>query len=139
MDLHTQGFLDALARIDTRKGKMKQQSLRASILADVSIFATTALQQPQFIRGESVVPVSGKVLYPDDYAALVDASLDGWLTAGRFHDSFERALSKYVGARSALFVNSGSSANLVALRALISPKLGKKRLMPGNEDISVAG
>jgi CDP-6-deoxy-D-xylo-4-hexulose-3-dehydrase len=138
MDLHTQGFLDALARIDTRKGKMKQQSLRASILADVSIFATTALQQPQFIRGESVVPVSGKVLYPDDYAALVDASLDGWLTAGRFHDLFERALSKYVGARSALFVNSGSSANLVALRALISPKLGKKRLMPGDEVITVA-
>jgi CDP-6-deoxy-D-xylo-4-hexulose-3-dehydrase len=138
LDLHTQGFLDALGRIDARKGKMKQQSLRASILSDVSTFATTALQQPQFIRGESVVPVSGKVLYPDDYAALVDASLDGWLTAGRFHDSFERALSKYVGARSALFVNSGSSANLVALSALTSPKLGKKRLMPGDEVITVA-
>ena len=138
MDLHTQGFLDALARTNTRKGKMKQQSLRASILSDVSTYATTALEQPQFIRGESVVPVSGKVLYPDDYAALVDASLDGWLTAGRFHDLFERALSKYVGARSALFVNSGSSANLVALSALTSPKLGKKRLMQGDEVITVA-
>jgi CDP-6-deoxy-D-xylo-4-hexulose-3-dehydrase len=107
-------------------------------LSDVSTYATTALEQPQFIRGESVVPVSGKVLYPDDYAALVDASLDGWLTAGRFHDLFERALSKYVGARSALFVNSGSSANLVALSALTSPKLGKKRLMSGDEVITVA-
>jgi CDP-6-deoxy-D-xylo-4-hexulose-3-dehydrase len=123
---------------EKREGKVNQESLRSSILSDVSTFATTALQQPQFIRGESVVPVSGKVLYPDDYAALVDASLDGWLTAGRFHDSFERALSKYVGARSALFVNSGSSANLVALSALTSPKLGKKRLMPGDEVITVA-
>jgi CDP-6-deoxy-D-xylo-4-hexulose-3-dehydrase len=121
-----------------REGKVNQESLRSSILSDVSAFATTALQQPEFIRGESVVPVSGKVLYPDDYAALVDASLDGWLTAGRFHDSFERALSKYVGARSSLFVNSGSSANLVALSALTSPKLGKKRLIPGDEVITVA-
>ena len=117
---------------------MNQVNLRSSILSDVSKFATSALQQEPFIRGKSVVPVSGKVLYPDDYAALVDASLDGWLTAGRFHDSFERALSKYVGARSALFVNSGSSANLVALSALTSPKLGKKRLMPGDEVITVA-
>jgi CDP-6-deoxy-D-xylo-4-hexulose-3-dehydrase len=121
-----------------REGKVNQESLRSSILSDVSAFATTALQQPEFIRGESVVPVSGKVLYPDDYAALVDASLDGWLTAGRFHELFERALSKYVGARSSLFVNSGSSANLVALSALTSPKLGKKRLIPGDEVITVA-
>jgi CDP-6-deoxy-D-xylo-4-hexulose-3-dehydrase len=77
-------------------------------------------------------------LFPADYEALVDASLDGWLTAGRFHDSFQRALSKYVGARSAIFVNSGSSANLVALSALTSPKLGKKRLLPGDEVITVA-
>jgi CDP-6-deoxy-D-xylo-4-hexulose-3-dehydrase len=96
------------------------------------------LEKPAFIRGESAVPVSGKVLFPADYEALVDASLDGWLTAGRFHDSFQRALSKYVGARNAIFVNSGSSANLVALSALTSPKLGKKRLLPGDEVITVA-
>jgi CDP-6-deoxy-D-xylo-4-hexulose-3-dehydrase len=77
-------------------------------------------------------------LFPDDYASLVDASLDGWLTAGRFHDLFQRALSKYVGARNAVFVNSGSSANLVALSALTSPKLGKRRLLPGDEVITVA-
>jgi CDP-6-deoxy-D-xylo-4-hexulose-3-dehydrase len=96
------------------------------------------LEKPAFIRGKSAVPVSGKVLFPADYEALVDASLDGWLTAGRFHDSFQRALSKYVGARNAIFVNSGSSANLVALSALTSPKLGKKRLLPGDEVITVA-
>jgi CDP-6-deoxy-D-xylo-4-hexulose-3-dehydrase len=117
---------------------VNQDQLRASILKEVSRFAEVQLEKPAFIRGESPVPVSGKVLFPADYEALVDASLDGWLTAGRFHDSFQRALSKYVGARNAIFVNSGSSANLVALSALTSPKLGKKRLLPGDEVITVA-
>lgn len=91
-----------------------------------------------FIRGESSIPVSGKVLYPEDYVALVEASLDGWLTAGRFHELFERSLARYVGVRNALFVNSGSSANLVALSALTSPKLGKRALKPGDEVVTVA-
>ena len=117
---------------------MNQDQLRASILKEVSRFAEAKLEKPAFIRGESAVPVSGKVLFPADFEALVDASLDGWLTAGRFHDSFQRALSRYVGARNAIFVNSGSSANLVALSALTSPKLGKKRLLPGDEVITVA-
>jgi CDP-6-deoxy-D-xylo-4-hexulose-3-dehydrase len=117
---------------------VNQDQLRASILKEVSRFAEAKLEKPAFIRGESAVPVSGKVLFPADFEALVDASLDGWLTAGRFHDSFQRALSRYVGARNAIFVNSGSSANLVALSALTSPKLGKKRLLPGDEVITVA-
>ena len=91
-----------------------------------------------FIRGETAVPVSGKVLDADDYVALVESSLDGWLTAGRFHEEFERGLARYVGVRNALFVNSGSSANLVALSGLTSPKLGKKALKPGDEVITVA-
>ena len=95
-------------------------------------------QIPKFVPGESSVPVSGKVLDGSDIAALVDASLDGWLTAGRFHDDFERALAKYVGVRNALFVNSGSSANLVALAGLTSPKLGKRALKAGDEVITVA-
>jgi CDP-4-dehydro-6-deoxyglucose reductase, E1 len=78
------------------------------------------------------------VLDPDDFAALVDASLDGWLTAGRFHISFERALARYVGARSSMFVNSGSSANLVALSGLTSPKLGRRALKAGDEVLTVA-
>lgn len=88
--------------------------------------------------------MSGKVLDPEDFAALVDACLDGWLTAGRFHPKFERALARYVGARDAVFVNSGSSANLVALSALTSPKLGKGKrfgkrpLQPGDEVLTVA-
>jgi CDP-6-deoxy-D-xylo-4-hexulose-3-dehydrase len=110
---------------------------RSEILNLASSFFDS-IASPRFIAGESAVPVSGKVLDGTDIAALVDASLDGWLTAGRFHDDFERALAKYVGVRNALFVNSGSSANLVALAGLTSPKLGKRALKAGDEVITVA-
>lgn len=111
---------------------------RSAILNDVKAFAAEQLAPRVFVPGESPVPVSGKVLDADDYAALVDSSLDGWLTAGRFTEQFQRALAKYVGARSAVFVNSGSSANLLALSALTSPKLGKRALKPGDEVLTVA-
>ena len=111
---------------------------REGIFSAVRQFAEEKLQTSAFVPGESVIPVSGKVLDPEDFVALVDASLDGWLTAGRFHTDFERALAKYVGSRSALFVNSGSSANLVALSGLTSPKLGKRALKPGDEVLTVA-
>lgn len=111
---------------------------REDIFAAVRAFAEEKLQRTEFVPGESVIPVSGKVLDPEDFVSLVDASLDGWLTAGRFHTDFERALAKYIGSRSALFVNSGSSANLVALSGLTSPKLGKRALKPGDEVLSVA-
>lgn len=112
--------------------------MRQEIISMVEKFATESLKVADFLPGKTPVPVSGKVLDPSDIASLVDASLDGWLTAGRFHEDFERALARYVGARSALFVNSGSSANLVALSALTSPKLGKRALKPGDEVLTVA-
>ena len=108
-----------------------------SILNAVREFGENLPSTP-FVRGQTPVPVSGKILDADDYVNLVDASLEGWLTAGRFHDEFERRLARYVGVRNAVFVNSGSSANLVALSALTSPKLGKKALRPGDEVITVA-
>jgi len=114
------------------------ESLRSAALEASRAFAEKSLQKSEFIPGESVVPVSGKVLDADDLVALVDSSLDGWLTAGRFTRDFERELAKFVGARSALFVNSGSSANLVALSGLTSPKLGKKALKAGDEVLTVA-
>ena len=113
-------------------------ALRKTALDASRAFAEKSLQKSEFIPGESVVPVSGKVLDADDLVALVDSSLDGWLTAGRFTKDFERELAKFVGARSALFVNSGSSANLVALSGLTSPKLGKKALKAGDEVLTVA-
>lgn len=109
----------------------------AKILSEVrSAFADQ--DQKAFFPGETPIPVSGKILDAEDFVALVEASLEGWLTAGRFHEDFERSLARYVGVRSALFVNSGSSANLVALSALTSPKLGKRALRPGDEVITVA-
>lgn len=107
-------------------------------MSDVEHYAVRSQPTPEFVRGETPVPVSGKVLDGQDYVAMVDASLDGWLTAGRFSKMFERALARYVGARSAVFVNSGSSANLLALTALTSEKLGKRALKPGDEVITVA-
>jgi CDP-6-deoxy-D-xylo-4-hexulose-3-dehydrase len=113
--------------------------MRQDILERVQGFAKESLNaQKVFTPGESPVPVSGKVLDPEDFASLVDASLDGWLTAGRFTEAFERSLAKYVGSRSAVFVNSGSSANLLALSALTSPKLGRKALKQGDEVLTVA-
>ena len=111
---------------------------REEILSLVREYAADQLKTKPFVRGESVVPVSGKVLDPADYASLVDASLDGWLTSGRFHHEFEEKLAGYVGAKSALFVNSGSSANLVALSALTSSKLGRRALKAGDEVLTVA-
>lgn len=110
---------------------------RQAILEATREYAAS-LPAPEFIPGSSPVPVSGKVLDPSDYVALVDSSLDGWLTAGRFTEQFQRALAKYVGTRSAVFVNSGSSANLLALTALTSPKLGKRALKVGDEVLTVA-
>jgi CDP-6-deoxy-D-xylo-4-hexulose-3-dehydrase len=117
---------------------MTELQSRESILESVRAYAAEKLQPSTFVPGETTIPVSGKVLAPEDFASLVDASLDGWLTAGRFHTDFERALAKYIGSRSALFVNSGSSANLVALSGLTSPKLGKRALKPGDEVLTVA-
>ncbi len=91
-----------------------------------------------FTPGESPVPVTGKVFDRAELIAATTASLDFWLTAGPFTEKFERELSKYVGARNAFMVNSGSSANLVALSALTSPQLGDRALRPGDEVITVA-
>lgn len=111
---------------------------RNQILDLVRAYAQERLASAEFIPGTSIVPVSGKVLDPSDFVALVDSSLDGWLTGGRFTEDFQRALAKYVGARSSVFVNSGSSANLLALASLTSSKLGSRALQAGDEVITVA-
>ena len=112
--------------------------LRTKILDLTSRFADLLLSTKSFSPGLDPIPVSGKVLTSEDFSSLVDSSLDGWLTAGRFTADFERQLAQFVGARSALFVNSGSSANLVALSGLTSKKLGKRALKPGDEVLTVA-
>ncbi len=97
-----------------------------------------AFPEQSFMPGISQVPVSGRVFDQNDIAALVDSSLDFWLTAGRFADVFEHRFAKLLGVRDARLVNSGSSANLVAVSALTSPSLGERALQPGDEVITVA-
>jgi len=90
------------------------------------------------IPGKNYIPVTGKVLDEDDVMLGVDATLDAWLTAGRFANEFETEFAKYFNVPKALLVNSGSSANLVAFYALTSPKLGDRQVLPGDEVITVA-
>jgi CDP-6-deoxy-D-xylo-4-hexulose-3-dehydrase len=112
--------------------------LRRQILDLTAQYWLESTPRGDFIPGVSPVPVSGKVIDASDVSAVVDSSLDAWFTTGRFGETFERDLARFVGVRSASLVNSGSSANLVALSALTSPKLGDRRLRPGDEVITVA-
>ena len=116
----------------------KAQALRAQIQALVGEYVAEAFPERPFVPGETPVPVSGRVFDAEDVRSLVDASLDFWLTAGRFARTFEREFAQVFGTRCATLVNSGSSANLLALSALTSPKLGDRRLVPGDEVITVA-
>ena len=113
-------------------------SLREQIIQLTQKYGEIYTAPKTFKPGVDSIPVSGKFLSSEDFIALIDSSLDGWLTAGRFTSNFERQLAEFVGARSALFVNSGSSANLIALSGLTSAKLGKKALKKGDEVITVA-
>jgi CDP-6-deoxy-D-xylo-4-hexulose-3-dehydrase len=116
----------------------RSEQLRQQILALTAEFHAEAFPKREFVPGSSSVPVSGKVIDAADISAVVDSALDGWFTTGRWAKEFERKLARFVGVRSASLVNSGSSANLVALSALTSPKLGDRQLKPGHEVITVA-
>jgi CDP-4-dehydro-6-deoxyglucose reductase, E1 len=112
--------------------------LRRQILDLVAEYHEVAFPPREFVPGVSVVPVSGKVFGAEEVQHVVDAGLDFWLTTGRFAAQFERAFARACGVRHAVLVNSGSSANLLALSALTSPSLGAERLKPGDEVITVA-
>ena len=92
----------------------------------------------KFVPGVTPVPVSGKVIGKEEIKNMIEASLDGWLTTGRFNKLFEKKIADAVGAKIAITVNSGSSANLVAFMTLTSPKLGERAIKPGDEVITVA-
>jgi CDP-6-deoxy-D-xylo-4-hexulose-3-dehydrase len=114
------------------------ERLRQQILELTAQYFDEASPSPAFKPGVTPIPVSGKVIDASDVGAVVESALDAWFTTGRFAEEFERKLARFVGVRSASLVNSGSSANLVALSALTSPKLGDRRLKPGDEVITVA-
>lgn len=112
--------------------------IRRQIAALVDEYATLAFAPKDFAAGKTAIPPSGKVLGAAELKNMVEASLDGWLTTGRFNDMFEQRLSRYLGVKHAITVNSGSSANLVAFSTLTSPKLGERAIRPGDEVIGVA-
>lgn len=115
-----------------------EEQLRSQILELVGRFAEISTAPKPFTPGVSAIPPSGKVIGGPELQALVDASLDGWLTTGRFNEAFQKRLGAYLGAAHVLTTNSGSSSNLVAFSALTSPRWGDKQLKPGDEVITVA-
>ena len=116
----------------------KLQEIRNKIAALVDEFSAIQYEPKAFIPGSTIVPPSGKVIDAAELKNMVDASLDGWLTTGRFNSAFEKRLAEYMGVKFLISTNSGSSANLLAFSALTSPRLGDRAIKPGDEVIGVA-
>ena len=116
----------------------KLKTLRAEIASLVTKYAAEQYKPTIFVAGETVIPPSGKLLGEEELQNMVSASLDGWLTTGRFNTAFESKLAEFLGVKYCLSVNSGSSANLVAFSTLTSPKLGDRAIQKGDEVIGVA-
>ncbi len=112
--------------------------LRARIRELVGEYHAAAFPETDFVPGETTLPVSGKVFDAAEMQHLVDASLDFWLTTGRFAAKFEREFARWIGVRHSILVNSGSSANLLALATLTAEELGDRALKPGDEVITAA-
>jgi CDP-6-deoxy-D-xylo-4-hexulose-3-dehydrase len=104
----------------------------------VKNFSTQKYKKNDFVAGKSPVPVSGKVIGEKELQNMVEASLDGWLTTGRFNQQFEKELAEFIGIKHLITVNSGSSANLVAFATLTSPKLRERAIKKDDEVITVA-
>ncbi len=117
---------------------MNAEKSRREILRRVADYYEEAFGRREFIPGETPIPVSGRVFDAEDLTHLVDASLDFWLTTGRYAEQFEHEFARFLDVRHAILCNSGSSANLLALSALTSPKLEARQLKPGDEVITVA-
>jgi CDP-6-deoxy-D-xylo-4-hexulose-3-dehydrase len=113
-------------------------NIKNEILSLVNDYSDINFKQKDFLPGISEVPVSGKVIGSSELKNMVEASLDGWLTTGRFNEQFEKKLANFLGIKSLLTVNSGSSANLIAFSTLTSPKLKERAIQKGDEVISVA-
>jgi CDP-6-deoxy-D-xylo-4-hexulose-3-dehydrase len=116
----------------------RKDEIRRRIAELVDQYAAIEFADRGFIPGETSVPPAGKSIGAAELRNMVEASLDGWLTTGRFNADFERRLARFLGVRSAITVNSGSSANLVAFSTLTSPRLGDRAIRPGDEVIAVA-
>lgn len=115
----------------------KQDNIRKGILKQVKDYFACQKKE-KFIGGQTRIPYAGRVYDGKELVSLVDASLDFWLTAGRYADKFEKGLADFLGVKHCLLTNSGSSANLLAVSALTSPLLKGRQLKPGDEVITTA-
>lgn len=115
-----------------------KDKIRRQILGLVKEYSELEFSPNVFVPGVTVVPSSGKLIGFQELQNMVEASLDGWLTTGRFNEIFEKKLAQFIGVKYAITVNSGSSANLVAFSTLTSPKLGQRAIQRGDEVIGVA-
>lgn len=118
--------------------QFSKDKIRKQILSLVEEYAHLEFAAKKFVPGHTLVPPSGKLIGASELQNMVEASLDGWLTTGRFNDLFEQKLAKFIGVNYLITVNSGSSANLVAFSTLTSPKLGDRAIQKGDEVIGVA-
>lgn len=118
--------------------ELDKVELKKQILGLVEQYSALQYAEKSFTAGTDVIPPSGKIIGVGELKNMVEASLDGWLTAGRFNEAFEQRLGDFLGAKHVLTTNSGSSANLLAFSALTSPQLGERAIKPGDEVISVA-
>jgi CDP-6-deoxy-D-xylo-4-hexulose-3-dehydrase len=130
--------LKSAKTIGTLKPSALARVHRALCTHEARNYAVIAHGPSAFVPGKSTIPASGKVIGARELELMVEASLDGWLTTGRFNDAFERKLAQFLGRRYARTTNSGSSANLLAMTALTSHLLGDRALLPGDEVITVA-
>lgn len=115
-----------------------KDKIRKQILSLVKDYAALEFAPKSFVPGQTVVPPSGKLIGSKELENMVEASLDGWLTTGRYNDLFEKKLAEFIGVKHLITVNSGSSANLVAFSTLTSSKLGDRAIQKGDEVIGVA-
>jgi len=115
-----------------------EKEIRKNILKQVKEFYLASKQNKKFFAGETYINYAGRVYDEKEITNLIDSSLDFWLTAGRFSLQFEKDFAKFLGVKFCLLTNSGSSANLLAISALTSPKLGQRQLKPGDEIITTA-
>lgn len=135
-NLHVSRLEKPVARLTA---KAYETILRRLIALDIPQVARMRCEtQSCFLPGQTPIPPSGKWLGAEELQMMVEASLDGWLTTGRFNDAFEKRLAEFMGVRHLITVNSGSSANLVAFNTLTSPRLGNRAIRPGDEVIGVA-
>lgn len=118
--------------------QLTKDKLRKQILGLVKEYSELEFAPKRFIPGTTVVPPSGKLLGSKEVENMVEASLDAWLTTGRFNDLFEKKLAEFIGVKHLITVNSGSSANLVAFSTLTSSRLGSRAIQKGDEVIGVA-